>query len=98
MKSNTIFCAALLGALAAPAFADGFRFVGGEAGWAHVGVKTDSTTRDQFARERAELDRNQVTAYGFRFVGGEAGWSYEVAPVRTQQHNLAASPPSAKQR
>lgn len=76
MNKRTVVFAALLGALAAPAYADGFRFVGGEAGWAYVGTTRDNTTRQQVKSERGDLASNQVTADGWKQVGGEAGWLY----------------------
>ena len=76
MNKRTIVFAALLGALTSPAYADGFRFVGGEAVWAYVGETRNSVTREQVQSERKDLQRNPVTADGWKQVGGEAGWLY----------------------
>lgn len=81
MNKRTIIFAALLGALTSPAYADGFRFVGGEAVWAYVGATRNSLTREQVQSERKDLQRNPVTADGWKQVGGEAGWLY-VGPQR----------------
>ncbi len=76
MNKRTVVFAALLGALAAPAYADGFRFVGGEAGWAYVGATPGNTTQQQVQRERGDPVRNTVTTDGWKYVGGEAGWLF----------------------
>jgi hypothetical protein len=71
--------AVMVGAvLLAPAIASaqatnvGFKYVGGEAGWAYVGA----SAQGDGAKARVET---QPTASndGFKYVGGEAGWAYE---------------------
>lgn len=96
VKKSTVFCAVLLSTLAAPALADGFRYVGGEAGWAYVGKTTENTkvdaakTRDQLARETISSDRSRATADGWKWVGGEAGWLFVGQTRGGQQRDLAA--------
>ncbi len=65
-----------------PVTADGYRWVGGDAGWVYVGVpNAPQKTRAEVLRELREWERNPVTADGFRWVGGDAGWVYVgVAP------------------
>jgi hypothetical protein len=76
MKKITVFSVALLGALATPAFADGWRFVDGEAVWGYSVEKRDNKTREPVQRERSDFERNPVTADGWKQVDGEAGWLY----------------------
>ncbi len=91
MNKRTIIFTALLGALTSPAYADGFRFVGGEAGWAYVGTTQDNTTRQQVQRERSDLERTLATADGWKQVGGEAGWLYVGAPTERSASMEASS-------
>lgn len=87
---RSITYAAVLGAaMAAPSLpvygqsgvtADGWRDVGGEAGWVYVGTPPSGKTRAQVSRELAEWNRNPVTADGYRSIGGEAGWLYVGVP------------------
>ncbi len=90
MKESTVFCAVLLSALATPAFADGWRFVDGEAVWAYVGETRNGKTREQVQRERKDSERNPVTAGGWKWVGGEAGWLY-VGPQNERRASTATS-------
>ena len=89
MNKRTIIFAALLGALTSPAYADGFRFVGGEAGWVYAGAQQDSATRQQVQRERSDLERTLATADGWKQVGGEAGWTYVGPQNRNTPEQIA---------
>jgi hypothetical protein len=76
MKKITVVCAALLGALTTPAFADGWRFVDGEAVWAYSSETRNNETREQVPRERSDIARNPAATGGWKQVDGEAGWLY----------------------
>lgn len=58
-----------------PVTADGWRQVGGEAGWRQVSTPS-MTTRQQVEAELALWLRNPVTADGYKEVNGDAGWVY----------------------
>lgn len=93
MKKSTVFYAALMSALATPAFADGdgWRFVDGEAVWGYFGgtVEDKKQTNDAVQREHSDYKGSAVSADAWKWVGGEAGWLY-VGP-RTETRTSAAS-------
>jgi hypothetical protein len=59
-----------------PVTADGWREVGGEAGWVFVGTNNPGRTRASVIAEMIEARRNPVTADGWLDVGGEVGAVY----------------------
>lgn len=79
--TKTILAAMLGAALLAPAIAsaqaanDGFKYVGGEAGWAYVGAPRSDGVKATGASKQA----GSVGALNddFKYVGGEAGWAFE---------------------
>jgi len=95
MKKSTVFCAALLGALAAPAYADGWRFVDGEAVWGYSGATRSDKTREPVQRERSDFERNPVATGGWKQVNGEAVWLYVGPQTERRASTSRASPPSS---
>ncbi len=89
MNKRTVFCAALLSALATPALADGWQFVGGEAVWGYSGLTRGDTTRQQIQPARKDLESNAVTADGWKQVDGEAVWAYVGPPNRSTPEQVA---------
>jgi hypothetical protein len=86
-----------------PVTANGWREVGGEAGWVYVGGPSQRTrgtldrgamgrsldeTRADVLSELAAWKRNPVTADGWREVGGEAGWVYVGGPSQRTRGTL----------
>ncbi len=99
MKKITVFTVALLGALATPAFADGWRFVDGEAVWGYSGATKDNKTRarddktrEQVQRERSDFERNPAATGGWKWVGGETGWLYVGPQTERRASKSRASP------
>ena len=73
-----------------PVTADGWREVGGDAGWVYAGPARSAKTRQQVMDELAQWQRNPVTADGWKEVGGDAGWRY-VGNAR-EDRPMAATP------
>ncbi|MGH6609599.1 MAG: hypothetical protein ACRECQ_05035 [Burkholderiaceae bacterium] len=98
MNKSTVFCAALLSALATPALAQSWKFVDGEAAWAFVNETTATSMREptQQARlaDRPVLIDSRATG-GFKYVGGEAGWAY-VGPQAAPRESMTASMPESR--
>lgn len=67
-----------------PVAADGWREVGGEAGWEFVGTNSFARTRASVIAETMEARRNPVSADGWLYVGGEAGSVYVGMPGNTR--------------
>jgi hypothetical protein len=63
-----------------PVTADGWREVGGEAGWVFVGTSGPGKTRAAVIAELIEAKRNPVSVDGWLDVGGEAGAVYVGVP------------------
>lgn len=59
-----------------PLAADGWREIGGEAGWLLVDGAPTTKSRAQVRRELREWQRNPVSADGWMEVNGEPGWTY----------------------
>ena len=59
-----------------PVTADGWRQIGGDAGWEYEGPRAGGKTRAQVARELADSRRNPVSLDGWVRVDGEAGWVF----------------------
>lgn len=89
MNKRTIIFTALLGALTSPAYADGFRFVGGDAGWAYVGATQNNTTHQQVQSERSDVARTLATGEVWKRVDGEAVWAYVGPQNRNTPEQIA---------
>jgi hypothetical protein len=78
-----------------PVTANGWREVGGEAGWVFVGTNNPSKTRAAVIAETIEARRNPVTADGWLDVGGEAGAVYVGVQGDTRNAANAGKPSEA---
>ncbi|MDP1532361.1 MAG: hypothetical protein Q8L92_02150 [Rubrivivax sp.] len=67
-----------------PVTADGWREVGGEAGWEFVGAYGGGKTRAAVIDEMLQARSNPVSPSGWLEVGGEIGAVYVVVPARTR--------------
>ncbi|MEW6707402.1 MAG: hypothetical protein AB1430_21375 [Pseudomonadota bacterium] len=67
-----------------PVTADGWREVGGDAGWVFVGTNQPGKTRAAVIAETMQAKRNPVSADGWLDVGGEAGAVYVGVPGDTR--------------
>jgi hypothetical protein len=87
LKRKLTIAAALAAALLAPAMAsataDGWRYVGGEAGWVFVMPEPSRLTREEVQRAPTE-----PLVGVWRYVGGEAGWIAEVHRLTYKQGQL----------
>jgi hypothetical protein len=59
-----------------PVSADGWREVGGEAGWIFEGSDGTAKSRSQVRQEVEQARRNPISPDGWMDMGGEAGWVY----------------------
>lgn len=59
-----------------PVTADGWREVGGDAGWVFVGTNLPGKTRAAVIAETMQAKRNPVSSDGWLDVGGEVGAVY----------------------
>lgn len=73
-----------------PVTADGWREVGGEAGWVFVGASGGGKTRAAVIDEMMQARRDPASASGWLNVGGEAGAVYVGVP--TQSRSAANTP------
>lgn len=78
-----------------PVTADGWREVGGDAGWAFVGTNQPSKTRAAVIAETMQAKRNPASADGWLDVGGEAGAVYVGIPGDTRSATNADKPSRA---
>lgn len=78
-----------------PVTADGWRDVGGEAGWVFVGTNNPGKTRASVIAETMEAKRNPVSADGWLDVGGEVGAVYVGVQSGTRNAANAGKPSQA---
>ena len=78
-----------------PVTADGWREVGGDAGWVFVGTNNSGKTRASVIAETIEAKRNPVSVDGWLDVGGEAGAVYVGVQGDTRNAENAGKPSQA---
>lgn len=78
-----------------PVSIDGWREVGGEAGWVYVGTGSPGRTRAAVIAETIQAMRDPVSVDGWRDVGGEAGVVFVGVPSSTRNAANAATPSQA---
>jgi len=82
-----------------PVTADGWREVGGEAGWMYVGTQSRGKTRAAVIEEMFQAQRSPVSPSGWLEVGGEGSAVYVGVPDQTSSTATApAAGPTANVR
>jgi len=95
IRNTAVALALAASALPAALAQSGSVFVGGEAGWIDLPVRSN-LTREQVREEFLQFRKNPVGPDGGRFVGGEAGYVLPQPKAGSPKSNPVMTPAERK--